>query len=187
MLQEANMIRNEKDTRTTHVSILKYETYRELTMSSDTRTRQERDKVETKSIHNKELKRIKKNLISRQTNFEYEVMENKDKYSKDMLINFIQYWTEPNKSKSKMRFEMEKTWDTSRRLATWEKRSKSSFTGTNTLKPPPPAKHKYICLECDRKVESEKDSWQVQCNNCGPGTMVTPHEYPYMKKTIIRR
>ena len=74
-------------------------------------------------------------------------MEKRDQYTKDMLINFIQYWTEPNKSKSKMRFELEKTWDTSRRLATWEKRSKNSFTGTNTSKPPPPTKHKYICLE----------------------------------------
>ena len=36
---------------------------------------------------------------------------------------FISYWTEPNRSKTKVRFEMEKTWDTKRRLSTWEKRS----------------------------------------------------------------
>lgn len=37
---------------------------------------------------------------------------------------FIDYWTEPNKSKTKMRFELEKTWDTKRRLQTWIKRDK---------------------------------------------------------------
>ena len=32
---------------------------------------------------------------------------------------FFSYWTEPNKSKTKMRFEMQKTWDTKRRLQRW--------------------------------------------------------------------
>jgi len=32
---------------------------------------------------------------------------------------FIDYWTEPNKSGTKMRFEMEKTWDLKRRLSRW--------------------------------------------------------------------
>ena len=60
------MIRNENDTRTTHVSILKYETYRELTMSTDTRTKQSRDKVETQSLHNKEVNNYKEtnNIMS---------------------------------------------------------------------------------------------------------------------------
>ena len=49
------------------------------------------------------------------------------------------------------------------------------------------SKHKYICIECDRKVESEDQSWKVQCNNCGPGTMVTPHEYPFMKASLRSR
>lgn len=34
---------------------------------------------------------------------------------------FIDYWTEPNKSDTKMRFEMERTWDTRRRLLRWQK------------------------------------------------------------------
>ncbi len=33
--------------------------------------------------------------------------------------DFIDYWTEPNKSGTKMRFEMEKTWDLKRRLSRW--------------------------------------------------------------------
>lgn len=42
---------------------------------------------------------------------------------KDDIEKFISYWSEPNQSKTKMRFEMEKTWDTSRRINTWRDRS----------------------------------------------------------------
>ena len=45
-----------------------------------------------------------------------------EKYDRDMVREFFDYWTETNRSESKMRFEMEKTWDTARRLATWAKR-----------------------------------------------------------------
>jgi len=35
------------------------------------------------------------------------------------IKKFISYWTEPNKSKTKLRWELEKTWDTKRRLGNW--------------------------------------------------------------------
>ena len=43
-------------------------------------------------------------------------------YPKEMVRAFYDYWSEPNKSKTKMRFEIERTWETSRRLATWARR-----------------------------------------------------------------
>ena len=45
------------------------------------------------------------------------------KYTKELRRAFFEYWTEPNKSKTKMRFELEKTWDTGRRLARWANNS----------------------------------------------------------------
>lgn len=42
-----------------------------------------------------------------------------DKYSKEMLRNFYDYWTEPTPSGSRLKFEMEKTWELSRRLKKW--------------------------------------------------------------------
>jgi len=42
-----------------------------------------------------------------------------NKYPASTLNDFILYWTEPNKSKTRLRYELEKTWDTSRRLAKW--------------------------------------------------------------------
>ena len=41
-----------------------------------------------------------------------------------MQSEFIDYWTEPNRSKTKLRYELEKTFDIARRLKTWAKRQK---------------------------------------------------------------
>lgn len=45
------------------------------------------------------------------------------KYTKELRRAFFEYWTEPNRSKTKMRFELEKTWDTGRRLSRWANNS----------------------------------------------------------------
>lgn len=50
----------------------------------------------------------------------------KGKYSSEMLNEFFPYWTEPTPSGKKMRFELEKTWETGRRLAFWNKRSEEN-------------------------------------------------------------
>ena len=50
--------------------------------------------------------------------FKSDVLKFKN-YPQGMLYEFLEYWTEPNKSKNKMRFELEKTWDLKRRLQRW--------------------------------------------------------------------
>ena len=46
-------------------------------------------------------------------------------YGNDMIRNFFKYWSEPNKSHSNCRWNMEKTWDISRRLSYWSNHSKT--------------------------------------------------------------
>lgn len=58
-----------------------------------------------------------------------------EKYPKEMIREFYDYWTEPNKSKTKMRFELQKTWDVSLRLSTWARRDKN-FNRTKDEKRP---------------------------------------------------
>ena len=65
---------------------------------------------------NKEIK-ITNNIISNREAFVLEVMA--FDYEKKILEGFIDYWTEPNKSKTKMKFELNKTWDTNLRLKNW--------------------------------------------------------------------
>ena len=50
-----------------------------------------------------------------------------DKYDGTMLNEFWQYWTEPNKSHTKMRFEMQPTWDLARRLLRWDKNNAGKY------------------------------------------------------------
>jgi hypothetical protein len=64
----------------------------------------------------------KSSLEIRKEKFKDEIFRFSD-YGNEILKEFFDYWAEPNRSKSKMRFEMEKTWDTSRRLKLWEKNS----------------------------------------------------------------
>ena len=44
-------------------------------------------------------------------------------YTQETLTDFYEYWTEQNKSK-RMRFELQKTWNTNLRLKNWAKNSK---------------------------------------------------------------
>ncbi len=80
-----------------------------------------------KSISRKELKDT---LQKRTEEFYQSLVPYLGEFSKEMLRNFYNHWSEPNKSKTKMRWEMEKTWDLHRRLLKWQsnddKWSKSS-------------------------------------------------------------
>lgn len=64
-------------------------------------------------------------LKERETEFKESVKQYSNQYPVNMLKSFCDYWTEPNKSKTKMRFELEKTFEISRRLATWASRDKT--------------------------------------------------------------
>jgi len=66
---------------------------------------------------NKEIK-INNNLIlQRRDDFILDVRS--FDYDKNILESFLDYWTEPNKSNTKMKFELNKTWKTALRLKTW--------------------------------------------------------------------
>lgn len=45
-----------------------------------------------------------------------------DQYGREMIREFFDYWTEKTQSGAKMRYELERTWETPRRLATWSRR-----------------------------------------------------------------
>lgn len=83
-------------------------------------------------------------LDDRKLKFSLTLKDFSEKYDREMLKAFNNYWTEPNKSKTKMRFESEKFWDLAKRLVTWHKNEKFKGGGDNKIenkdlpKPPPP-------------------------------------------------
>jgi len=76
----------------------------------------------SKETISKDIAKKKVSLKSQQENLILELSEYKEKYSDAMLKEFKDYWTEPNQSKTKCRYKLQKTWDTGRRLATWARR-----------------------------------------------------------------
>lgn len=56
----------------------------------------------------------------REGGFKKQVFEH-TQFSNDILTSFFNYWSESNPKGKKLKFEMEKTFDISKRLATWNK------------------------------------------------------------------
>jgi hypothetical protein len=59
-------------------------------------------------------------------------------YPPEMVRKFYDYWTEQNKSATKMKYELERTFETAKRLATWANRDNewSKPNSTNTVNQP---------------------------------------------------
>lgn len=62
--------------------------------------------------------------LSRKESFYQLLVPYVGQYPKGMIRAFFDYWSELNKSETKMRYKLEKTWELSKRLATWASREK---------------------------------------------------------------
>lgn len=60
--------------------------------------------------------------IQRRSAFYNSLIPYVSRYGKEMIRQFYDYWSEMNKSKSRMRWEGEKTWELERRLEYWSRR-----------------------------------------------------------------
>lgn len=91
------------------------------------------------NITNKQIN----NIEERKLKFADTIKPFIDLYGKDMLNEFYKYWTEPNKSNTKFKQELQQTWSLQRRLETWSKNDinfnknkngKSNITDTEQFK-----------------------------------------------------
>lgn len=74
-----------------------------------------------------------KTVEERKKDFTEKLKPYLEKYGKDMLNDFYRYWTEMNDGGKKMRFEMEKVFQVSGRLVTWEKNNKHRYKKASNL------------------------------------------------------
>lgn len=65
----------------------------------------------------------KVNINIREQNFKIELSQYELEYGNKTIEDFFNYWTEKNGTRTKMLFEMQKTWDTKKRLARWSSHS----------------------------------------------------------------
>jgi hypothetical protein len=97
-------------------------------------------KAKDTNIDKKREEKKREDIDSRKQKFASTLTPFKSSYDINELMKFYEYWTEPNKSNTKFRQELEQTWDLERRLKTWFANDK--IFGNNIKKAgAPPAGH----------------------------------------------
>tara|TARA_B100001094_G_scaffold162653_1_gene157397 strand:- start:4644 stop:5348 length:705 start_codon:yes stop_codon:yes gene_type:complete len=142
---------------TLHFKILENKISTYLNTSFKETSKQDLKKLETNK--NKEIiitnNSIYKPIQKREAVFGLEVLKIGEEIEapyKDKQ-DFLDYWTEPNPTKTKMRFELQKTFCIKRRLKTWLKRSKQyNNNGTSKI---------------DKQLDSYQKAIQIVKNNYG--------------------
>ncbi len=86
--------------------------------------KQKKEKTTHTNAHACEKKQTE-NLEERRQLFLASLTPYHERYGQEMVAQFGAYWTEPNHSLTKMRFELQRTWSTKLRLATWARNDKT--------------------------------------------------------------
>lgn len=76
--------------------------------------------------------------LSRKEDFRCSLVPYLERYPVETIRDFFDYWSEMNKSCTKMRFEQQQTWETPKRLATWARRETikpNTYGGQNQTAP----------------------------------------------------
>lgn len=88
--------------------------------------------IKIKDKEKSSAKKESKTIDERKNDFMQEVAnKGLNKYPRDMLRAFFDYWTEHNENGRKMRFEMQKVFNISGRLATWYNKDKNKISNGN--------------------------------------------------------
>lgn len=84
----------------------------------------EHEKTVTATVTLSKSEEKEKNCAKREKEFYDQLVPYVAIYGSTMIRSFFDYWSEKNKSRSKMRFELQPTWDLAKRLKTWENKQK---------------------------------------------------------------
>lgn len=124
LLERDEMILKESDRKKTIITVIKYEDYQihELNDIPDP----EKPKVEKPKPQPKV-----NDLEKRKQAFKDQLSEYLTFYGPQMIESFFNYWSEPNRSQTKMKFELQQTFHLAMRLSTWQKND-SKFSNNKT-------------------------------------------------------
>lgn len=133
LLKNDSMIDTEGVGKSTRITVCNYAHYQGLRNDSETQVKRKRNESDTMAYPNNNDNNItiKENrkkrpshslTIDERKDFLIEQMKPyRDIYGPEMLNEFFSYWTELNTNGTMMRFEMERTWETKRRLERWNR------------------------------------------------------------------
>ena len=132
LLQNDDMIEINTNAISTYITINNYKTLQGLQTAnkSETNRKQTDSKSLTKTNNNENTVNNDNNDNNKEVftlgdaKFITMVKSFEKDYDKEVLDEFIDYWTEKNMSGTKAKYQMQKTFDISRRLKRWTKNSK---------------------------------------------------------------
>jgi len=138
-LKKGEQIITKTANKWTKITICNYEDYQGCTETEgQTKGKQTgKQRATTKEIEEyKNIPPLSKERVSpiedRQKKFYDSLLPFLDRYSKEMLREFYDYWSEPDRAKSpKMRWEKQQTWSLEGRLSTWS-RNEDKFSKTKS-------------------------------------------------------
>ena len=125
LLQEADMIKVKTEKNLTYVSISNYVTYQDNQIGSKPLAthKQTGSNLEANTNNNVNNDNNDNNVNKRKEKFTNkvlaEVLKHKPMIEPSIIEAFTDYWTEMNRSRTKMKFELQQTFEISRRLKTW--------------------------------------------------------------------
>lgn len=124
LLQTDSMITSENLQNTTRITVCNYDYYQSQLHAQTTVGERSGNGQGTQTIMNNNVNNENKVVSERAKKFHDDVFQEKNKrmYGKDMLTAFLSYWGEKTPDGKRMKFELQKTWETSRRLAAWKSR-----------------------------------------------------------------
>ena len=137
-------------------------------------TLKDKDKVNNK-VRNKEER--EKDFIQKCKKLQSNILSDVE------LVAFVDYWTESNEGSSKMKFEMQKTFDVSRRMKRWQNNNKDWGTNkqpVNKFKKLPSGLFRAYCMKCGSK--NMPNDYQLKQNISCCGVEFLPDK-PRIKNT----
>ena len=133
LLQNEGMLVVKTTQSYTHFHVCNFEKYQKMQHTNNTRTThsQQTNKKQTNTNNNDRIITNNDNNVNkRKEKFINEVLAEGLKHTPMLdpstIEAFTDYWTEMNRSKTKMKFELQQTFEISRRLKTWIKNDFSS-------------------------------------------------------------
>ena len=119
-LEDTGEINKQTNNQYSVITINNYDSYQ--LNDDDSNKQSNKRSTSDQQASNKQSTTTKNNKNEKE--FKEEILSYSNEYDNFILKDFFNYWSEWNKSETKMRWQLEKTWQTGRRLSTWFKRSK---------------------------------------------------------------
>ena len=128
-LQKENMVVLKNEQLSTRLTVCNYDTYQCERNVDETQMKRKRNANDTQATPNKEVKKVvnyKIDITVRKELFKEEIKTFENSFEKQLLNEFYKYLSEINSEKTKMRWEMEKTWETNLRIGRCKLNNKSN-------------------------------------------------------------